>query len=113
MRFSEGMYMADWLIKVANYNKIQKGVLDVFAECIFPEELNLGVFIPHIKDLKEIILKELERNDFSDDFIVKAVIELEFQIQFGQTRAINCYPFMVDKEGRKYEGGRIVEYAYQ
>jgi hypothetical protein len=113
MRFSEGGYMADWLVNVAKNRNIKEGHLDVFAECILPEELNLPVFSTHIKDLKEIILKELKSNDFSVDFIVEAGIKLKFQNDNGQPRAIYCYPFMVDKEGYKYEGAQIIEYAYE
>ena len=105
--------MADWLMNAAEQKHLTKGRIDVFANCVYPDELNLPVFQSHIADLRQIINSELAKNGFPSDFIKDAVIELEFQHSQSQTRAIFCYPYIIDNEGRKYAPGRIIEYAYE
>lgn len=113
LRYYSRGYMADWLVHAATKENVQKGYIDIFQQEIVPATLNLSIFQSHIKDLRRIIETELSNNGFSVDFLVEAKIELEFPSYNGTTRAIYCYPYIVDKEGKRYSAGRLIEYAYE
>jgi hypothetical protein len=113
MRYQQGGYMADHLVAAAERENVDKGHLDVFAGRVFPVSLHLPVFEPHIKDLRWIIEAELLNNGFPTDFVVEAKIELEFPGGSGITKPLYCYPYIIDKEGKRYAPGRLIEYAYE
>lgn len=58
--------------------------------------------------MKEIIERELIANDFDTNFIVEAYIDFEFPDSRLYRTTIYCYPYMIDKDGRRYEARRII-----
>ncbi|MBN7810921.1 hypothetical protein J0A68_08145 [Algoriphagus sp. H41] len=63
--------------------------------------------------MPNIIDKELKENGFPFDFITEAKIRVEFFNSNTHSKTIYCFPTLTDKEGHKYEPGRIIEGAYE
>lgn len=106
-------YMADWILNAARRLSLSEATIDILKEEITPKKLNLHPLLINIKDLKPIIQKELLANGFTTDFIVEAKIRIEFLNPNTHNRTIYCYPYLVDKDGHKYEPGRIIEDAFE
>ena len=102
-------YMGDWLLKAARRLNLKTASLNVLDATFNPDELNLHPLTLNAKTLKEIIDKELVNNGFATDFIVQAKIDFEFPDPNIYRTTIYCFPILVDKEGREYTAGRIVE----
>ncbi len=101
--------MGDWLLKAARRLNLKTASLNVFDATFNPSELNLHPLTLNAKTLKQIIDKELINNGFDTDFIVEAKIDFEFPDPNIYRTTIYCFPILVDKEGRQYKPGRIVE----
>ena len=101
--------MGDWLLKAARRLKLKEASLNVLDATFYPEQLNLHPLTLNAKTLKAIIDKELLANGFVTDFIVEAKIDFEFPDPNIYRTTIYCFPVLVDKEGRQYKPGRIVE----
>jgi hypothetical protein len=104
-------YMADWLLNVARQLHISKATIDILHAKIDPPAFNIHPLLINIKDLEGIIQKELSANGFPADFITEAKIRIQFLDPKIYRKTFYCYPTLTDKEGRKYEPGRIVESA--
>lgn len=101
-------YMGDWLLKAARRIDLKTASLDVIKAKFDPEELNLYPLVFNAKQLKEIINKELIANGFDTDFIVEAKIDFKFLDPSIYRSTIYCYPYLIDKSGRRYEHDRII-----
>jgi hypothetical protein len=104
--------MADWLLNAGRRLQLTGATIDILKERIEPEELNLYPLLINIKELKPIIEREVISNGFPADFIVEAKIRIEFLDPVTYKRTIYCYPYLIDKDGCRYEPGRIIESAY-
>lgn len=100
--------MTDWLSNASRQLNLTEATIDILNATIEPRELNLYPLQIHIKDLKSIINSELIGNRFPTDFIVEAKIKTEFI-----NRTIRCFPYIIDKDGHKYESEEIVEEALE
>ncbi|MES2619261.1 MAG: hypothetical protein V4615_00295 [Bacteroidota bacterium] len=103
--------MADWLLNAARQLQLTEATIDILNQTIHPPELNLYPLIFHLKDLPIIIEKELRANGFPSDFISDAKIRIEFTGPHPHGTTISCFPTLTDKEGHKYQPGRIFEEA--
>ena len=74
-----------------------------------PTELNIHPLTLNAKDLKAIIEKELSANGFDTAFIKEAVIDFQFPGPKVYGTTFYCFPYLVDKDGKRYEAGRIIE----
>lgn len=101
--------MGDWLLKAARRLNLKTASLNVIDATFNPVELNLHPLTLNAKTLKQIIDKELINNGFDTDFIIQAKIDFEFPDPNIYRTTIYCFPILVDKEGREYKSGRIVE----
>jgi len=110
--YSRG-YMGDWLSNAATRLNLKEALLDVMTATFIPQELNLYPLNINAKELKPIIEKELLGNGFASDFISEAKIKFQFLAPTSNKRTINCFPYMVDKEGKRYESDKIVEDVYE
>lgn len=105
--------MADWLLNAARRLQLTEATIDILNQTIQPTELNLYPLTVNLKDLPLIIDKELKVNGFPSDFITDAKIRVEFLNPNTHNKTIYCYPTLTDREGHKYELGRIIEDAYE
>jgi hypothetical protein len=110
--YSRG-YMGDWLSNAAKHLNLKEATLDIMTATFSPSELNLRPLNLHAADLKSIISKELVRNGFDSDFILEAKIKFHFLEETTYKRTILCFPYMIDKEGRRYESDRIIEDVFE
>jgi hypothetical protein len=108
LRYYNGGYMGDWLLNAARQLNLQNATLDILSASFSPPELNLHPLTFHANGLKQIIDSELLANGFETDFITEAHIDFQFPDARLFRTTIYCYPYMVDKEGRRYEAGRII-----
>jgi hypothetical protein len=108
-RYYKYGYMADWLVNAARKLHLTEATIDILNQTFYPTELNLFPLTHHLKDLPNIIAKELKANGFPTDYITEAKIRVEF----FNGKTIYCFPTLTDKEGNKYEPGRIIEDAYE
>ena len=53
------------------------------------------------------------KNGFDSDFIVGAKIKVQIPDNNIYARTLYCYPELIDKDGRHYAPGRIIETAYE
>ena len=113
LRYYKCGYMADWLVYAAKRIQKQEATLDILTATIDPPELNLYPLQIHLKDLNTIIQKELKQNQFPPDFIIEAKIKVQFFIDTRSPKLFYCFPTLIDKEGHKYEPGKILESAYE
>lgn len=107
-RYYKCGYMGDWLLNAAGRLGLSQASLNVLTATFSPEELNLYPLTFHAKTLKEIIDKELLANGFDTGFIIEAHINFEFPDPKICRTTIYCFPYLIDKEGRRYEAGRII-----
>ena len=112
-RFYGCGYMADWLSNAARKLNLDKASLNVLTATFKPIELNLLPLTFNAKSLEEIIDKELSANGFEKDFIAEAYIDFEFLNPNIFRKGIYCFPYLIDKEGRRYESGRIIVESYE
>ena len=105
--------MGDWLSNAARRLNLQEATLDVMTATFSPAELNLHPLNLNARDLKSIIEKELIGNGFEPDFISEAKIEFRFLEPTVSKRTIYCFPYMIDREGRRYDSDRIAEDVYE
>src|SRR5438309_2786773 len=101
-------YMGDWLLNAARRLNLKKASLNVLTATFTPEELNIRPLTMNAATLKEIINKELMANGFATDFIVEAYIDFEFPDQRLYRATIYCYPYLIDKNGKRYQGKRVI-----
>lgn len=111
-RYYAGGYMGDWLLNCARRLNLTHASIDIMAGRLAPEELNIRPLSLNVIDLRLIIEKELLGNGFDPAFIVSAGMDLEFLNPMFYRATIYSYPFIIDKDGRKYGGKRIVESGY-
>ena len=105
--------MADWLLNAARNLHVSTVILDITNSTIDPKKMEQLPLLRHLKDLRSIIDKELNQNGFPTDFIVDAKIKVEIPSLNPIAKDIYCYPMLIDKEGRQYAPGRIIETAYE
>lgn len=105
--YSRG-YMGDWLLNAARRLNLKKASLNVLTATFTPQELNIRPLTMNAVTLKEIIDKELVANGFATDFIVEAHIDFEFPDPRLYRATIYCFPYMIDKEGKRYDTKRII-----
>ena len=110
--YSKG-YMGDWLSNAATRLNLSTARLDVLTGTFSPKELNLYPLNLNAKELKSILEKELLANGFANDFISEAIINFQFSQQTVNKRTIYCFPYMVDKDNRRYEADKIIEDVYR
>ncbi len=113
MRYYGSGYMADWLLNAARDLRVNTVTLDIMKSTIDPKEMEELPLLYHLKDLKGIIIKELSKNGFDQNFIVDAKIVVEIPDGNIYSKTLYCYPELTDIEGRKYKGGRLIETAYE
>lgn len=106
-------YMADWLLNAARKLNLDKASLDVLTATFEPAELNIRPLTFNAWSLKEIIAKELLANGFEAYFIVEARIDFQFLNPNIFRNGIYCFPYLIDKEGRRYESKRIIAESYE
>jgi hypothetical protein len=102
-------YMGDWLLNAARRLNLTKASLNILSATFSPMQLNIYPLIINAKTLKSIIDKELSANGFEPDFIQEAGIDFQFPDPRLYRTTIYCFPYLIDKEGRRYETGRILE----
>lgn len=107
-RYYKCGYMGDWLLNAARKLSLSKASLNVLTATFSPGELNLYPLTFHAKTLKEIIDKELLANGFDTDFVTEAHIDFEFPDPKIYRTTIYCFPYFIDKGGRRYGGERII-----
>jgi hypothetical protein len=107
-RYYKCGYMGDWLLNAARRLNLTKAYLNVLTATFTPTELNLHPLTFHAKTLKEIIDKELLANGFESDFIEEAHIDFQFPDPTLYRTTIYSFPYLIDKDGRRYEAGRII-----
>lgn len=112
-RYYKCGYMADWLVNAARKLQLADATIDILNQTIHPAELNLYPLTANLKDLPNIIDKELKANGFPSDFITEAKIHVEFLNPNTHIKTIYCFPSLTDKQGHKYEPSRIIEDAYE
>ncbi|MDR3712854.1 MAG: hypothetical protein P4L51_08565 [Puia sp.] len=110
--YSRG-YMGDWLLNAARKLSLRKASLNVLDATFQPEELNIRPLVFHAKTLKDIIDKELSANGFPTDFIAEAHIDFQFPDQALYGRTIYCLPYLIDKDGRRYQSARIIAGGFE
>jgi hypothetical protein len=106
LRYYESGYMADWLLNAARDLRVDTVTLDILNSTIDPREMELFPLLYHLKDLKNIIIKELTKNGFDPNFIVDAKIKVEIPDRNIYARTLYCYPELTDIDGKKYKAGR-------
>ena len=106
-------YMADWIVNAARALNISEVTLDILNVTIEPEQFNIRPLIMNLEQLKLIIEKELKGNDFPADFITEAKIKVQLLNPNTHSQTIYCFPILIDREGHKYEPGRIIEDALE
>jgi hypothetical protein len=112
LRYYGNGYMADWLLNAARILEVNHVTLDIMKLKIDPSEMECLPLMNHLEDLNEIIQKELSRMGFERDFIVDAKIEVRIPDRSVYSKTLYCYPELVDKMGRRYAHGRMIETAY-
>jgi len=110
--YSRG-YMGDWLSNAARRLNLKEATLDIMTATFSPAGLNLHPLNLHARDLKSIIEKELIRNGFEPGFILEAQIKFQFLESTVYKRTINCFPYMIDKEGKRYDTDVISEDVFE
>lgn len=108
-RYYNGGYMGDWLLNAAKQLRLTKASLDVLNVSFTPTQLNIRPLILNANDLKTIIDKELLANGFGTNFIKEAVINFQFPDPMIYRSTFYCFPYLIDKDGKRYEAGRIIE----
>jgi len=102
-------YMGDWLLNAAKQLHLAEASLDVMQASFSPEQLNIRPLTLNAQELREIINKELTANGFDHDFIKQAVIDFQFPDPETHDTSFYCSPYLIDTNGKRYEGGRIME----
>ena len=105
--------MADWLLNAARNFRVDTVTLDILNSTIDPSEMEKLPLLYHLKDLKNILDKELTQNGFDANFIVSATIRVEIPDSNIYSKTLYCYPELIDVDGRHYKTGRIIETAYE
>jgi hypothetical protein len=95
-------------LNAARKLNLSKASLNVLDASFTLTALNIHPLTLHAKTLKEIIGKELLANGFEADFIKEAYIDFEFPDPTLYHTTFYCYPYLIDKDGRRYESGRII-----
>jgi|SRR5438477_71259 len=113
LRYYGSGYMADWLLNAARNLRVDTVTLDVLNSTIDPGEMEKLPLMYQLKDLKNILEKELAQNGFDTNFIVDAKIKVVIPDNNIYSKTIYCYPELIDIEGRHYKTGRIIETAYE
>ena len=112
-RYYERGYMGDWLLNAARQLNLLEASLDVLQGLFNPDELNIYPLTYHAKTLKSIIEKELLANGFDAGFISDAKIDFQFPDQELYRTTIYCFPYIIDRDGKRYESPRITADGYE
>lgn len=100
--------MGDWLLNAARQLNLRQASLNVLQASFTPTELNIHPLTLNAKTLKQIIDKELVTNGFATDFIKEAHIDFQFPDQRLYRTTIYCFPYLIDKDDKRYESGKII-----
>jgi hypothetical protein len=112
-RYHRCGYMGDWLLNAARQLNLTKASLNVLQASFSPTELDIHPLTLNAKTLKEIIDKELVANGFDTKFITEAYIDFQFPDPKLYRTTIYCFPYLIDKDGRRYETGRVIAEALE
>jgi len=113
LRYYESGYMADWLLNAARNLRVDKVTLDILNSTIDPADMEKLPLLYHLKDLKNILDKELSKNGFAENYIISAKIKVEIPGNSIYSRTLYCYPELIDIDGNYYKIERMVEQAYE
>lgn len=113
LRYVGNGYMADWIWNAARNLRVDTVTLDILNGTIDPREMEKLPLLHHLNDLKNILDKELVQNGFQTDFIVRAKIRVEIPDRNIYPKILYCFPELMDKEGRLYNCGQIIEKSYE
>jgi len=113
LRYSNGGYMADWLLSSAKNVRIDTVILDILNLAITPKEVERVPLMDHLIELKWMLQDELSKRGFDSTFITEAKIIVRIPDKDIYAKTIYCYPELRDETGRQYKCGRIIETAYE
>ncbi|MBC6698005.1 hypothetical protein [Hymenobacter sp. BT190] len=106
-------YMGDWLLNAARQLNLTKASLNVMTATFEPAELNIQPLTLNARELKSIIARELLANGFESTFITEAHIDFQFLNPNVYRTTLYCFPYLVDKHGKRYESGRIIADGFE
>ena len=84
--------MADWLLNAARNLRVDTVTLDILNSTIDPSEMEKLPLLYHLKDLRNILVKELIQNGFDTNFIVSAKIKVEIPDNSIYSKTLYCFP---------------------
>jgi len=106
-------YMADWIWNAAREKNVSDIKIDIISKTIIPKDLQILPLTVHLFRLQETIKKELENNDFADDFIVKAQFEIYISPENSSQKIFGVVVTLEDKDGTMYRSKPYAEMAYE
>ena len=112
-RFYSCGLMSDWLLNAARQLNLSTASLNVLQVSFIPTTLNITPLTLNAKSLKEIIDKELLENGFDLNFIKEAHIDFQFPNPNLYATTIYCFPYLIDKDGKRYESRRLIAEALE
>jgi hypothetical protein len=108
LKYDNGGYMADWLVAIAQKHTVNEVRLDVIHQSATPSVFNVKPVTLGLGSLKYVISSELEANHLPLDFIAEAALDVKFNIPYYSKKVIHVFPWVIDKDGKKYEHGRLI-----
>ena len=109
--FEKG-YMADWIWNAAYDRNISDIQIDIIKETIIPKDLQIQPLTVGLIRLRETIKKELKNNNFTEDFIEKAYIEIYISPELKNQKIFGVLVTLEDKEGKVYRSKPYTQMVY-
>jgi hypothetical protein len=100
--------MADWIVNLANEIGIFQLQIDIINKEILPKEFKIYPLLAHLDFLNHVILKTLDSNKLSVDFIKEA----KFNLVVTSERYIHCSHYTIGENKRMYTSKNVVTKSY-
>jgi len=93
-------YMVDWICNAAREKSVMGVQIDIINKTAIPKDMQIVPLMGYLSLLQETIKKELTKNGFTDDFIVKAIFEI--YISPENLNIVIVVATLADKDGNIY-----------
>lgn len=104
-------YMANWLYNGMIELKIDKVIIDVLNETIFPNEISIIPLNLNVPRLKGIIQRTLSSNGFDDNYIKSAKLFIKMHKTIN--KHLLCRAEIIDINNKIYASKEMLEKAYE
>ena len=101
--------MSDWIVNAGLEIKTNRIIIDILNKQIVPKEIEIKPIMYHLNDLDGIIRKVTNHAGFNENYIKKAI----FEIEILENRYIKCLAILTGEDGKTFKSKEYFEKSFE